>query len=1186
MNFISIFDTNFFCKQSFKIMKLSFLLIFVSLLQLSAGVFSQNTMVPLDVNKQYSVKDLFQTIEDNTSFRFFYNADLTDLNKMVAVKQQDMQVNELLDLILAETSVSYKMLENNMIVVAPKEILKQGITVTGTITDKDGPMPGVNISVKGSIVGVVSDVNGKYTITVPSREDVLLFSFVGYEMQQFFVGDRKVIDVAMSESAHVIEEVVVVGYGTAKKENLTGAVAMLSGETLENRSVSNMAQALQGTIGNLNILPLASSDPGSFENSGGSPGASFQINIRGITGFTSDQHGQARMEGPLIVIDGVQGGDINAINMNDVESIVVLKDAASSAIYGSSAPFGVILITTKKGGLGRKPTITYNNNFKFNKPISRPKGMNSLDFVQAYNEIFDNAGRVRIFGSAQIERITQYMAGELENETIADIESDTYLGATGAHANNDWFKIHFKDWSFSQQHNLGIAGGSSNSEYYIGLGYNDQEGMYRYGNDSYSRYNIRTRTSSHITKWLTFGFRGAFTRELRDTPYTYPEITGGNLLHQIARKWPTTPLKNPDGIFSNASDVLMLRDGGRNKTTTDNGILTGEIILRPLKGWDITANYTFNSTYLNRTEHLKTLYHTRPSGIVVPRATTTINRLSRRTENNQHQIINLFTTYEKQLSDHYFKAMMGFTQELFNNLRITASNNLLYSDNVLSLSAMYGTSVNAGDLGQQLAVRGTFGRVNYNYKEKYLIELNGRYDGTSKFLKDVRYRFYPGVSGGWTVSKESFWEPLQQWFNFFKIRASYGSQGSQGFTGYYPFYQALQTVRPISTSPFNNWIFPTGTSPYVGPPTNLVDPSLRWVTTTTTNYAADFGFLSNRLTLGFDWYKRAAYDYVGNAEAVPAIMGVTAPQANNASMETTGFELMVGWKQQVKDFYYGITGNLSDFRSVIVKYPNPSKMFVRSNSYPMWYDGQVLGEIWGYETVGILKTEEDIASMVPQTLLAPGREWRIGDIQYADLDGDGEISWGENTVDNPGDRRIIGNTTPRYSFGVTLTAEYKKLIDVSVFIQGVGMRSSPANHIGGITTYANLFWGIPRGGDEYQAMLYEIHKDRWSDEYNSNKDPYFPRLYMSDENRKNTEEQTRYLQNAAYMRIKNMQVGFSLPPKYLQKIYFQKLRIFLNVENLTTFTKMIKTMDPEFSTSDGKVYPLQSIWAFGVNVTL
>lgn len=1055
--------------------------------------------------------------------------------------------------------------------------------IEGIVLDNTGePVIGATIREKGTTHGTITDALGYFSLET-SDNAVLQISYIGYISQEIQIGNQTELRIILAEDVKTLEEVVVVGYGVQKKENLTGAVATLDGETIENRSVSNMAQALQGIIGNLNIAPNPSNLAGDWDSSGGAPGAAQNINIRGYTGFDTD--GNALAEAPLIVIDGVQGGDINSINMNDVESITVLKDAASAAIYGSSAPFGVILITTKKGDSGQKPTITYNTNLMFSQPISLPKMMNSLDFAMAFNQFSDNASTSRLYNVSSLQRIIQYMNGTLKEETLKDTNTDAWLAAFNSNANNDWFDIHFKDVSFSQLHNLGISGGTKATTYYIGLGYTDQQGMYTYGNDYYKRYNARTKLESDITDWLTVGFRGAFSRSERDTPNS-ATFSNANILHILAQRKPTQPLLNPDGYYSNGSYVNAFRDGGRIHTTTDDATLTGEMILHPVKGWNITANYSFTGTYLNRLNHLKTVYHVLPSGKLSTLSGTSPNSLSRRLDRNERHIINAFTSYEKSIDGHYLKGMVGYMQEMYDRLYLLASNNELYSDNILSLATAYGTAISATDLNEQIATRGVFGRINYNYKEKYLIEFNGRYDGTSRFLKDVRFKFYPGVSAAYVPSKEFFWEPLLDIVNLFKIRVSYGSQGSQGSAGYYPFYPALRTYS--STSSSNTWIFGSGQSPMVQFPSSIVDPNLTWVTTNTINLGADLSFFSNRLNIGFDWYNRSASDYQGPAEALPAFLGASAPLANNAAMRTIGFELNVGWRHKINDFNYGVDVVLSDYSSVITKYPNPTGITITGLGTvynPVWYEGRKFGEIWGFETVGLFQSQKEIEQAADQSLLN-AKPWTPGDVHYADLDGDGKITWGSNTLDDPGDRKVIGNSTPRYSFGVTLTADYKGF-DFSMFIQGVGKRDSPANHNTGEYRFANFVWGVPRQGSYAQATMWEAQQDRWS-QYNTpeeNAKAFFPKMYFSDENMKNTYEQTRYLQNAAYARIKNIQIGYSLPASVLQKISLQKLRFFINAENMGTWTKMIDTLDPEFSTSDGKLYPLQRVWAFGANIT-
>lgn len=1168
-----------------QIIKIKAILIVACLLLCHNILFSQNITLNL---KQVTVKEAMETLKNKYNYSFVFEVRDIDVEKTISITTQNASIDEVVRQIIVGQDLTYNIRGNNIILSkVTSSVESKGIytmrKIQGTIMDSSGePIIGATVKEKGSNRGTITDANGRFTLEI-SANALLQISYIGFTPQEVQVRNQKEIKVTLHEDVQTLKEVVVVGYGVQRKENLTGAVATLEGKTIENRSASNVAQALQGTIGNLNIAPNPSNLAGDWDSSGGAPGAAQSINIRGYTGF--DTSGNAQADAPLIVIDGVQGGNINNINMDDVENITVLKDAASAAIYGSSAPFGVILITTKRGTIDKKTSISYKNNLMFSQPINLPKMMNSIDYAMAFNQFSDNANTSRLYNAATLKRIVNYMDGKLTEETLKDSNTDAWLSHFNGNANNDWFDIHFKDVSFSQLHNLSVSGGTKTTSYYVGLGYNNQQGMYTYGNDYFKRYNARTTIQSDVNKWLTVSFRGAFSRGDRDTPNS-ATFSNANIIHILAQRRPTQPLFNPDGNYSIGSYVTPFRDGGRVHTTTDEGTLTGEIILHPMKGWDITANYSFSGTYLNRLTHLKTIYHVLPSGKLSTLAGTSPNSIYRRSDKDEHHITNLFSSYEKTVGDHYFKGMIGFTQELFDNMYMSASNNELYSDNILSLATAYGTKISATDLNEQIATRGTFGRINYNYKQKYLLELNGRYDGTSRFLSDVRFKFYPGISGAWVPSKESFWGPLLPVMNTFKLRASYGSQGSQGSVGYYPFYPALRVYS--STASNNTWIFGDGQSPMVKYPSALVDPNLTWVTTNTVNFGTDLAFLSNQLNITFDWYKRSANDYQGPAESLPAFLGAEAPLINNAAMETVGFELNLSWRHKVNDFNYGINLLLSDYSSVITKYPNPSGITISGLGTvynPVWYEGRQFGEIWGFETVGLFQSQEEI-NQAPDQSLINAKPLKPGDVRYADLDGDGKITWGNNTIDDPGDRRIIGNSTPRYSFGITLTADYKGF-DFNLFVQGVGKRDSPANHYTGEYRFANFVWGVPRQGAYAQTTMWEPQHNRWSD-YNTpeeNARAYFPRFYFSDENMKNTHEQTRYLQNAAYARIKNVQIGYNLPVSVLKKVSIEKLRFFMNAENVATWTKMISTLDPEFSTSDGKLYPLQRVWAFGMNLT-
>ncbi|GAB6008408.1 TonB-dependent receptor [Dysgonomonas reticulitermitis] len=1148
-------------KKSFslKIMKAYLVLFIVGFCcSLSAvNTYSQTASVTLKLSNA-TVETFFSEIERRSDYVILYKKDIVE-NKTVSVSTKNESVETVLNRVLPPLNLSYRINGKQIIVVENKTVpvveeVEQDPTIVagGTITDTNGePLPGVSVVEKGKASnGTMTDADGKFSFRV-SPGATLELSYVGFVKQEVKAGNG--LKITMKEQENTLDDVVVVGYGTQKKVNLTGAVASIGAERLENRSVVSLTQALQGTTANLNI-----STPN------GAPGTKQSINIRGYTGINiDDNNNKSNVSGsPLVVVDGVQGGDLSSINMNDVENISILKDAASAAIYGSSAPFGVIIVTTKKGRSG-KPVISYNNNFGFSQAVNLPHYVNSLDFANAYNEVAANSNMGQIFSDEVIGRIKGYQAGTLKDETVKNPSSDRWYDWDTANANNDWFDIYFKKASFSQQHNIGVSGGTENSNYYVGLGYTQQDGLYNYANDGYERYNVRANLSSNLTNWLTFSLRGAFSRGQTDTPIIYSGISGGSsysrdYFHQIGRTFPTVPLKNPDGYYSEGSGVLMFTDGGRRLETSDNATLTGEFLFHLLPGWDATANFTFDGTYIENSNHKKTFYLVDPSGAKRARGGSSPNSFERNMYKNQHYTVNAFTSYEKALGDHNFKVLAGFTQELYDNLRLRGVNDNLYTDEVPALSLTYGTS-SASDAASQLAIRGAFGRINYNYQEKYLLELNGRYDGTSRFLKDVRYKFYPGVSAGWILSKESFWEPVLDYVNHLKIRGSYASLGDHSFIGYYQFYPSLGKTAPTSSQ----WLFSGGRESSIKQPGQLVNPDLTWITSNTIDFGVDMAFLRNRLNFSFDWYKRNATDFAGFGVKLPALLGTSAPRVNDAETETKGFDITVSWKDKIGEVSYGISAVLGDYIGKVVKYNNPTKLIS-----DMWYDGMTMGEIWGYETVGLFKDQAEIDATDQSYLNA---NWYPGDVHYKDLDGDNKIKPGY-TVDDPGDRKVIGNNTPRYQFGVNLNAEWRGF-DATVFLQGVGKRDIM------FAENANYFWGF-EGDSMWQSSYFTVHTDRWTSE---NPDGYFPRAYFN--TRKNLQAQTRYLQDASYLRLKNVQLGYTLPRTITEKVKFQKARLFVNIENLATFTNLIKIIDPEIVNSEAKVYPLQRTWAFGVNVT-
>jgi TonB-linked SusC/RagA family outer membrane protein len=1056
----------------------------------------------------------------------------------------------------------------------PFSVQAQNLSISGTVLDsKNDPVVGASVAVKGASVGAMTDANGSYTISA-SADATLVFSFLGLATKEEAVAGRGRIDVVLSESDHSLDEIVVVGYGTVKKANLTGAVDQVSGNVLTDRPIVSVAQALQGQVANL----LISSNTSTGVGGGGSPGARMSFNIRGVTGLSSGSG--ASSASPLFVVDGIQSQDINAINPDDIESISVLKDAASAAIYGSNAPYGVVLITTKKGSKDKKPTVTYSANFGWSNPINLPEQLNSVEWMKIMNEAGQNTRGTNFLDGNTMQRIQDFYDGKITTTTVATPSKEwASFDNSGVGLSNDnvnWYDVMYKKNSMVQQHNVGLSGGSANSTYYVGMGYTGKEGVLRYGNDSFNRYSIRGNVSSNVTKWLTANFRGSFTRGMTDMP---SQTGNDNFMQQIAQRWPIINVVNPDGHYSEVSNIDAYLYGGRNKTTDDVTVVTGEFVFTPIKGWNTTVNYTFtDNNVINNKDILHyTLYDTEGVPYYLPAWTTDgftkytrgKDALTRTRSDYEQHTINAFTSYELDVEGHYLKGMVGFAQEAFYNYRIISNsgNATLYTTDLPTFNTMYGAASQSitEPTKEALASRGAFARINYGYKERYLLELNGRYDGTSRYQSDVRFRFYPGVSGAWVASKEGFWgnDPVTSFVDLLKVRASYGSLGEQS-GGYYPFYPKLGVTAATGTT----WLFDGNRYNALSYP-GLVDPNLTWVTSTTVDFGLDVAVLKNRLTATFDWYRRSSDDVVGPAQDLPAVLGAAAPSTNNASLETNGFELTLGWRDRIKDFSYGVRATLADSRSVVKKYPNENK------TIGTWYDGAVIGSIWGYVTEGYYTQAEQDAGINQARQAQVGSSWTAGDIKYKDLNGDGFITSGKGTLEDPGDRKIIGNSTPRYTFGLTIDAEWKG-IDISMLFQGIGKR----DYWMGDVAVGN-FWGI--SNSEWQANLLTVHRDRWTPETPNG---YFPKYYLSKEqNMKNQVAQTKYLQDASYLRFKNLQVGYTLPQHLLSKVGISKLRVYVSGENLATLTDFIETIDPEFLSNRGLIYPLQRTWSVGLNLS-
>jgi len=1030
--------------------------------------------------------------------------------------------------------------------------LAQTISVKGTVTDESKlPMPGVSVVVKGTTHGTSTDIDGKYELQAKAG-DVLEFSSVGYTTQTKKVvegGKSYSLSVVLKESTQELTEVVVVGYGTQKKENLTGAIATVDAKVLESRPLTTIGQGLQGVIPNLNI-----------STSNGRPGAGSSFNIRG---FTSINGGS-----PLVLVDGVQM-DPNQINPNDVENVTVLKDAASAAIYGGRAAFGVVLITTKKGKKSTPMQINISTDYSITRPTRLPDLVNSVDYLKMYMEA-DNTGRIsggrtgsQNFTQTDLEKAQEYLNNPTPANSVYPDPNDPkkyrYVG------NTNWVKEMFPGWAPQAQHNVSLSGGSERTTYLASVGMFSQDGLFKAAKQKFERYNVTLSLNTDITKWLSLHLKSAINHKDNNQP---SDVGLGFSPERFATDVkPLMPVYHPDGHFSGQGNFTnpfaVIATGGRSTYKSDDIWITSGFTLTPIKNIKIVGDYTWNPYHMNSKNNVKMFKEygapTDGTSIYDPDKATDLgyyphNNPATVYEANSHDLYkaaNIYAQYENTFAEkHYFKAMVGYNQESKHNESFSVQVKNLVNQDYPFLKLNNDDKPSVGSGISDWALIGSFFRLNYVYNQKYLVEVNGRYDGSSRFSRENRYVFSPSASLGWRISKEKFFEPINSVVSDLKFRVSYGKLPNQQVNALYPY---------LPTMPYGNqtgYIFGTQQLPYVSAP-GLVSNNFTWEEVATRNFGVDFGFLNNRLTGSFDYYIRNTTGMLVNGLALPAVLGVGAPQRNAADLETKGFELTLGWHDAIgEDFKYGVSFNLADSRSFITKYDlNPT------GSLGDYYVGREIGEIWGYTTEGLYQTDEDAAKL-DKTKLA-GYKWLAGDVKYKDLNNDGKIDYGKNTLDDHGDLSVIGNNQARYTFGLNLNAEYKGF-DFTVFFQGVGKRDYMLNDV--------YFWGFSNA-DEWSVPATN-QLDHWTPE---NPNAYYPRLRFGGWG--NTRTQTRYMQDASYIRLKQITLGYTLPKEVLSNIGLQNLRLFITGQNLCEWTKLIKSYDPELLSQN---YPINRVITIGV----
>lgn len=1146
------------------------------------------------------MEHVLKKIEQQTDYRFSFKESALSGLPPVSMNCRNQLLDKVLKKLFEKTSLTYEVVSAKSIVIIPraktrKPESKKASTrnISGKITDKSGePLIGVTVMAKGTTTGAITDIDGNFTLPDVAPGQEVTLSYVGYTPASFKVGTKDNYDISMTESSELLDEVVVIGYGAQKKVNLTGAVSTVSAEDLKDRPIDNLGRQLQGMVPNLNVTLQS-----------GQPGAGATLNVRGTT---SPNGGS-----PLVLIDGVEG-DISRINSNDVESISVLKDAASAAIYGARAAFGVILITTKNGKTDQKPTVSYSGSYSFSTTTTstdfETRGYYSAKIADLFLTTQQNTPYTS-YTEEEYQMLWDRRNDVTENPERPWVITQTKNGRKEYLylANFDWYNYMYDNTRPSWDHNISVSGGTKSFKYLVSGRYYEQEGVNRVQPDKFKSYNTRVKLSVDILPNLTLSNNTKFFY----SEYNYKGYDSDNngeyynfrrpTLHALASMVPV----NPDGTAvshtsaTNSSAHYLMdgynavlqkgKTGGHNRTRELTTMF--DLMYKITPNLNVRADFSY--TYTNRRDDFRSVAveYSQYPGVIAQEAKSGAHSDAYKevVRESNYYVADVYASYDNSWKDvHNFSAIAGYNYEAKYYKYLTSKNTDLLSEDLSDFNLATGTNNFLMTGGKnEYAIMGLFYRLMYNYDGRYLVELNGRYDGTSRFPRGNRFGFFPSFSAGWRISEEKFFEPLRSAVSNAKIRASYGSLGNQQI-GYYDFIQTITTRGNMSGYSFN------GTS--LGQHATVSDPvsgDQTWEKVETINVGLDLGFLNNRLSFTGELYERNVKGILAQGKSLPSLYGASEPQVNANNMRTRGYEATLSWNDSFnlahRPFSYGVSVTFSGYESEYTKCDNPSGLL----SDP--YVGKKTGEIWGYRIDGLFKNDEEAAAYAANLDLthvmkgcynatgAYGIGVRGGDPKYLDLNGDGFVNAGKSTLDDPGDRVIIGNSVPRFRYGINLDASWYG-VDLSLFFQGIGRKDW---YPGG----DNLrFWG-PYSRPYSTFVPRNFMSDVWSE---TNTDAYFPRprayAALSATNTTIYYANDRYLQNLAYCRLKNLTIGYTFPEKWTKKIYLQKIRVYFSGENLVTWTALkSKFIDPEEASaaSDNRsnVYPWSKTFSFGLNVT-
>lgn len=1089
--------------------------------------------------------DVFSRLGNETGFSFAFNEKIVNLDKRITLHVSRGSLADILREISRKSNLKFKRVDDYIHVAKGSGVTTvfvieearkvQAISVSGKVVSSENneTLPGVTVIIKGTSQGTVTDLNGEFKIDVPSRESVLVFSSVGFLQQEVVVGDRTAIDVSLAPDITALQEIVVVGYGEQKKVNLTGAVSAVSGDKLVNRPVTGTVDALQGVIPGVVVT-----------RTNGSPGLEdYNIQIRGLTSVSSNP--------VLVLIDGIEGS-INSVRPEDIESISVLKDAASASIYGAKAAGGVILITTKSGKAGRI-SVEFNSYYSMAKMGRIQDRVSSLQAAKMRNEADINAG-----GSASVS--SDNLAKLADPNFLWD-EDPTTPNKYRFWGDYDYKDMVLEDFAPMMSHNVSVSGGTEKTTFRISGTYFKNDGVLKIGPDSNTKYSGRMNISTHIGKYLILTNDLSYSNNAIEKPYTNTDGPYGVFAYIFTYPG-VTPVFDPNGHLA-VGNRLGAFDGrvkffdfsyekGIHEWNQNNARLNSMLTIKDIvKGLQFklvgAADANFNKEFRQRNPIY--MYGIDGSVIGLQDGRSDLNKSQSNSAFGEFQFL---ADYNLDLNNHSFHLLGGYSAQTYRSESLGVLAQTLVNKNLPDLNWASQDNLVIDDDVATNKFQSVFGRLNYNFKERYLLEGNLRYDGSSKLDPNNRYQLFPSASAGWRISNESWFDV--GFIDEFKVRGSWGQLGNAGALGNYEYI-------PLLTSNNDLLLGMNGVdeqqAQYVGQST-LASRSISWEIVENTNIGADVGLFNNKLTISADYFVKRNKNMLARV-AYPSVIGIGLSNLNVGELKTWGWEADLGWKENRGSLFYWVNANISDAQNELVHYLGAN---VIKPGTTQLLEGKPINSIYGYKTDGLFQTQEEVDGYAFQNN-ATGP----GDVRYLDLNNDDKITAGTQTDDDHGDLVYMGNTNPRYTFGLQGGLTFRG-IDFSLFLQGVGKRSFLLDATE-IQPFSQPWFGPQKHNLDY-----------WTPE---NTDAFWPRLYAKGGH--NFLPSDKWIQNAAYVRLKDIQIGYTLPEQVLSKFAVQKLRFYIAGHDIWETTKVMDFIDPETPDKATFQYPFRRVYTLGVNLT-